>query len=348
MEGRPFAAPAPNPGVILDPKGAETKAGQKLAAERYIAEVKAVREGIDRVKELEAKGQSAAADAEIAKLARTYGHNPAVSILTQQDSIAGRVADAQAFAKLQNDRMFAVQKGLMEASLPAVRDIEFPADWAEKSRRRLQTVQLTAKEKKIIEALDKPITVNFRERPFEEALQDLSNMLDLPLLLDKKSVEDLGLDLKRGATLEARGLSARTVLRSVLASQGLTFVVKDETIQVVTVERARSQLTTRVYYLGDLVQGGGPFGDIRWGPFLNMQQTAENVQVLIATIEKSIDPLSWRAADGAGHRHLPLPEHVDHRPGVVRSPLHPRPHVQREVRTRSAIRMKCRLPGVAG
>lgn len=191
----------------LDPKGAETKASQKLAAEKYIAEIKDVREGIDRVKDYQTKGLTAQADAEIAKLAKSYGHNPAVSILTQQDSISTRLANAQAFAKLQNDRMFAVQKGLMESSLPAGRDIEFPKDWAEKSKRRLQTQQLTAKEKKIIEALDKPINVNFRDRPFEEALQDLSNMIDQPLLLDKKSIEDLGLDLKKGASLQANGLS---------------------------------------------------------------------------------------------------------------------------------------------
>jgi hypothetical protein len=83
----------------------------------------------------------------------------------------------------------------------------------------------------------------------------------------------------------------------VLGAQGLTFVVKDETIQIVTVDRAKSMLTTRVYYLGDLVQGVGQFGGIQWGPFLNAQQTQANVAALIDMIKK-IDPLSWNGEAG--------------------------------------------------
>lgn len=123
-------------------------------------------------------------------------------------------------------------------------------------------------------------------------------MLDLPLLLDKRSVEDLMLDLKKGATLQANGLAARTVLRSVLDAHGLTFVVKDETVQIVTVERARSILTTRVYYLGDLVNGVGPFSGIQWGPFVNAQQTQANADAIVQMIRKSIDPLSWNGETG--------------------------------------------------
>ena len=58
-------------------------------------------------------------------------------------------------------------------------------------------------------------------------------MLDQPLFIDKKSLDDLGIDLKKPTSLQANGVSARTVLRQILAAQGLTFVVKDEAIQVV-------------------------------------------------------------------------------------------------------------------
>ena len=298
LGGRPL--PLPLPGPRNDPKTAELKAAQKDAVERYAAEMKEVREGVDLIQKHQLAGQLNSANAEIARLTKAYPNNPAVIVLGQTDSIKSRVADAQAFAKLQNERMFAVQKGIMESSLPAVRDVEFPKDWKEKTARRLKTVELSDKEKKIIEALDKPVSVSFADRPLEEALQDLSNKLDQPLLIDKRSLEDFGVDLKRGATLDAKGLSGRTVLRSILATQGLTFVVKDEAIQILTVERAKSLLTTRVYYLGDLVQGVGPFGGIQWGPFLNMQQTLANAQVLADTITKSIDPLSWKEAGGPG------------------------------------------------
>ena len=136
-------------------------------------------------------------------------------------------------------------------------------------------------------------------QPQDPSGQDISNQLDLPLLIDKKSLEDLMIDLKKGVSLQAKGLSARTVLRSILGAQGLTFVVKDETIQIVTVERSKSLLTTRVYYLGDLVKGVGPFSGIEWGPVANLQQSQANVAAIIDAVKK-IDPLSWSGMDTGG------------------------------------------------
>ena len=130
----------------------------------------------------------------------------------------------------------------------------------------MKGVQLSAKEKTIIEALDKPTTVNWTNTMLEEALQELSTQMDQNLFIDKKSLSDLGIELNKPTTLRATGVSIRTVLRQILAAQGLTFVVKDESIQVVTVEKARDLLVTRVYYLGDLVQSTGPFGGAAVGP----------------------------------------------------------------------------------
>lgn len=300
IEGRPVGNPNPGPAVKIDPRGPEALAAQKLANEKATAEFKDVVAGLKTVQKAQDTGRTAEANAEIARLTKAYPNNPSVIALGQNDGIKTRLDDAIAFQSLSRDRWVANQKNINMSSLPAITDVEFPKDWKEKSDRRLKanTVQLSEKEKKIIEALDKPIKVDFRERPFEEALQDLSNMLDLPLLLDKRSVEDLMLDLKKGATLQANGLAARTVLRSVLAAHGLTFVVKDETVQIVTVERARSILTTRVYYLGDLVNGVGPFSGIQWGPFVNAQQTQANADAIVQMIRKSIDPLSWNGETG--------------------------------------------------
>jgi hypothetical protein len=67
----------------------------------------------------------------------------------------------------------------------------------------------------------------------------------------------------------------------------------------VTVEKARDMLTTRVYYLGDVVQGVGPFGGgAAWGPFLDFQQTMANAQLIVDAIQDSVDPLSWKKRGG--------------------------------------------------
>ena len=299
VEGRPLANPTP--AARPDPMGPEARAALKAAAEKYYAELKDVREGIKAVEKAQDDGRTREATAEIARLAKLYPTNPSVFALGQKESMQDRIANAQAHYAESSSRWVTNQKNLNTSSLPAIMDVEFPKGWKELSARRLAAtaVQLTAKEKKIIEALDKPLTINFNERPLEEALQDLSNQLDVPLLLDKKSLEDLLIDLKKGVSLQAKGLSARTVLRSILGTQGLTFVVKDETIQVVTVERSKSLLTTRVYYLGDLVQGVGPFSGLEWGPLLNLQQNQANVAAIVDAVRK-VDPLSWSGPDTGG------------------------------------------------
>jgi hypothetical protein len=298
LEGRPL----PNPGVKPDPAGASVKKDRAAAIESYAAELKDVKEGVERFAKLKQSGLNAQADRELAKLSRAYPNNPSIIRLMDQDTLGARVQDSADFAKLQSDRFLLAMRHADKATLPIGGphgDIEFPADWKEKTARRLQKVELTAEEKKIIEALDKPVTVNWNGKPLDEAMQELSNLLDQKLFIDKKSVEDLGIDLRKPFTLQANGVSARTVLRQVLASQGLTFVIKDQVIQVVDVERAKNMLVTRVYYLGDVVQGVGPFGDAtKWGPFLDFQQTMANVEGIIKTITSSIDPLSWKEKGG--------------------------------------------------
>ncbi len=298
VEGRTVAKP--NPGVQLDPKLPEIKAAKDGAITKYLAEMKDVREGIKAVEQAQNDKDTAKANVEIARLTKLYPTNPSVFALNQNDNFKTRIADAQAFYVESNRRWVANQKNINESSLPAIRDVEFPSNWKELSARRLKSnaIQISDKEKKIIEALDKPITVTFAERPLEEALQDLSNALDQPLLIDKKSLEDLGLELKKGVSIQGKGLSGRTVLRSILATQGLTFVVKDELIQIVTVERSKTLLTTRVYYIGDLVQAG-QFSGIEWGPFANAQQYQTNLTTIIDAIRK-IDPLSWSGRDTGG------------------------------------------------
>jgi hypothetical protein len=295
LEGRPM----PNPGVKVDPVAAGLKRDKQAAFDSYLYELKAVNEGVKRVAEYKKSGQNKEADREIATLARLYPNNPSVISLQTQNNFADNVQTSIDFANLQATRINAAMNSVMTSSLPALGDVEFPKDWKEKTARRLKTIDLSEQEKKIIESLNKPVKVDWNNKPFDEALQEVSNSLDQKLFLDKKSVDDLGIDLRKPMSLQANGVAARTVLRQILAAQGLTFVIKDQVIQVVDVEKARNMLVTRVYYLGDVVQGVGPFaGSLTWGPLVDFQQTMQNVDAIMKSITKSIDPLSWKENGG--------------------------------------------------
>jgi len=296
IEGRPMVNP---PEVRNDPIAVGVKNDKQAAFDSYVREIKAVKQGIERIAEYKKSGQNKEADREVAMLARTYPNNPAVISLQTENGFANAVQDSADFAQLQQSRITLAMNDVMKSSLPALGDVEFPKDWKEKTARRMKGSELTEQEKKIIESLNKPVKFDWNNRPLDEALQDLSNTLDQKLFIDKKSIDDLGIDMRKPVSLQANGVASRTVLRQLLASQGLTFVIKDQVLQVVDVEKAKNMLVTRVYYLGDVVQGVGPFaGSLTWGPLVDFQQTMQNVDAIMKSIKTSVDPLSWKENGG--------------------------------------------------
>jgi hypothetical protein len=290
IEGRPL----PNPNNKPDPNARTVKNDQKAALESATTELKAVNDGIQRIVRFKNAGLAKDAEKEVANLAKTYPNNPAVIRLQEQDTLNSRVEDAQEFARQQDKRITLALNDVQRSSLPAIGDVEFPKDWKDKTKRRQSQIQLSDKEKKIIEALNKTVNVDLNGRMLEEALQEISNLIDQNLFIDKKSLKELEIDLTKPVMFQAKGVSARTALRQLLAAQQLTFVVKDEAIQVVTMEKAREMLVTKVYSLGDLAQGVGPFSGVTAGPFLNFQQTMQNVDLIIQAIKSSVDPQCWK------------------------------------------------------
>jgi hypothetical protein len=292
-----------NPGLKLDPAGPIVKAKQDANREKYEVEVKAVRQGIEDVKKLQDSNQLTAANRLVAQLQAKYPNDVAVMMLAQKDNFANSVAMARDLNEQAQQRVNKALFQASEAALPAIRDVEFPKDWDKKKNRAgLNDVKLTDKEKKILEALEKEINLpGAKDKPLEYLLQEISTTMDIPLLIDKESLRALDIDLTKTGSLDARGISARTALRQLLAGQGLTYVIKSETIQIMTVEKARETLVARAYYLGDVVQGIGPFGGAAtWGTFLDFQQTQANVQTVIDMIQDSVDPQSWKKRGGPG------------------------------------------------
>ena len=91
-----------------------------------------------------------------------------------------------------------------------------------------------------------------------------------------------------------------------LSAHGLTYVIKNNMIEVVTRDKAAAMMETRVYYIGDLITPlGGGFTGVpgRFSvPNVDAQQVRKNAEALISQIKQSIDPASWKGggSDGRG------------------------------------------------
>ncbi len=292
LEGKP----------VPDPKAQKKKDEQRKVEEAYRLETKDVRETVAEVEKLYELNKVAEAQAKVAMLARKYPNNPSVLFLTGQGSVADKVAVAKELAREQGERFLYAMNDVQRSALPPKGDIEFPKNWKEltERRRKLLEVKLSPEEESILQALGKKVDKELRDAPFEETVQQLSNLIDKPIYLDKKSLEDTGVDLRRPVTMPG-GVTARTALRAVLQSQGLTYIVKDKVIQVVTLEKAKETLVTRAYYLGDVIAAVPPFGGgATWGPLVDYQSMMQNAKLITESIMQSVDPLIWNTPTNRG------------------------------------------------
>ncbi|HZY88627.1 MAG TPA: hypothetical protein VFE78_27640 [Gemmataceae bacterium] len=206
------------------------------------------------------------------------------------NSRALAVADARKMPVRKAEGFRATQVEVEKSAVPVAEDITFPDDWVEKSKRRSPANKLTAKERSIMEALAKPISVDFENNTLSSVLEWLGKALGQDILTDKRALEEAGVTYETMVTLKLRNVTARTVLRKILADLNLTYVVKDQSIQVTSIARAREMVTTRTYYIGDLTTFANP----NLPPVLNQLQMLQNIAMIVNSITTQIDPQSWR------------------------------------------------------
>ena len=294
--GKKLADPAE-----INPVKREIKEADRQRAKAIQEEYNDVRRTLDTVAALNRSGSAAQAQKEIAALAKRYPDNPATIIMSETSGLNQRLADARYMvAQQQEGFLLAMRSVDKSAIMPKDPDIDFDVKrWREISKLRMKST-LTKKEEALLKALDSPINLGYKDAPFDEVMKALSTALGKDILLDKSALESAMIDSNTPTTINVRGVAVRTALRKVLQDRGLTYIIKDESIQVVTLDRAKETLVTRVYHVGDLVNAIGPFGGVlHWGPQLNMMQVQENANQLIDMIKK-IDADSWKDRGGNG------------------------------------------------
>lgn len=209
---------------------------------------------------------------------------------------SGSVAEARRGREDGKVGYLAVLRSIDKSNLPPSGDVEFPADWREKTLKRATASKLTPKERAIIKALSSPISVSFKDKPFQGVIDYLQEATGQPIILDKKALDEAGVTYETKVTLNLRNVATKTVLKRVLADLGLAYVIKEEAIQVTTVERAKDMLITRAYPIADLAG----IADVRFPPGINQFVAAQNIKAIIDLIQASVEPSSWQVNSGPG------------------------------------------------
>src|SRR6056297_318400 len=126
--------------------------------------------------------------------------------------------------------------------------------WQRLSRRRLErygSLDLSGDnpvERRIYAALEDETTAGpFIEESLENVVRQLSELHDIPIRVDIRSLEEIGLSGDVPVSSDLKGTSLRSYLRLMLEELDLTYMIKDEVLKITTTETAEANLVTKVY-----------------------------------------------------------------------------------------------------
>ena len=107
--------------------------------------------------------------------------------------------------------------------------------------------------KRIKQALNKEVSLEFIETPLVDLVAFLRDMTDIPIVLDEKAMSNEGIDRSRPVTFKAKTLTLRSALRLMLKRMSLEFMEQDGILVLTNYERTESNPVCVVYAVKDLL-----------------------------------------------------------------------------------------------
>jgi hypothetical protein len=134
----------------------------------------------------------------------------------------------------------------------------------------------------IRQALAKPVELKYDKLPLGKVAEDLQSALGVPVRLDGKALNDIGIHADKLVTFASSGVSAKAAIGLMLRQLGLALITRYEVLLITTPEEAEVPWETRVYEVSDLVHPGS---------LLHRRQLS--LKVLMELIETSTARKPW-------------------------------------------------------
>ncbi|MGI9470509.1 MAG: hypothetical protein ACR2NZ_03175 [Rubripirellula sp.] len=150
----------------------------------------------------------------------------------------------------------------------------------------------------IVERLGQSISIEAVEEPLSDLVVALSETSGIPIVIDRRALEEIGLSSDEPVSINLSNISFRAVLRLMLRSLDLTYLIDDEVMQITTIEAAEQNLRGRIYFL----EGTGA--------------TSEESGDMVKLITSTIVPDTWEQLGGPSTAQPYLPAR-NKRPAIV-------------------------------
>jgi hypothetical protein len=201
---------------------------------------------------------------------------------------------------MSHSRLFAYlvagTTSLLLASLDASNAAEVPeasptdSEAKGQSEPEAATIESPARlaERRIRQALTKPVSVDLRDTPLDTAIAFLEEDSGIPILLDWRALSEVGIRQEEPVSLEVSEITLRSVLRLMLRPFDLTYLSRHEVLLITTVEEAECQLVAPVYPVGDIITGHTQSGEV-----------IHEFDWLIELITSCAEPSTWECSGPA-------------------------------------------------
>jgi hypothetical protein len=235
--------------------------------------------------------------------------NPAVSgsykaAMERYQSANKQINSSSGYKKERDRGVTGALNSVVASSAPVDRDVTFSKDWAKTLAKRPIGPKLTDREKELVRALNSVMSVDFKSAKFREVIEYIAEKTGQTIILDKDSMREAMVEYDTPVTTgRLEKVTVRTILKKILADNGLGFIVKDGSLQVVSEQKARNTLSTRVYPVSDVVVPTNPFNT----PLMTNLVMNQNAALLIALIQTTIEPSSWQVNGGPGTIYFHAP-----------------------------------------
>ena len=133
-------------------------------------------------------------------------------------------------------------------------------------------------EARIRATLSDETTQSFIDTPLQDALMTIAKTHELPIVLDRRSLEEIGITPDIPVTIDLRKVSLRSFLRLMLRNLDLTYMVRDQVLQITTRERAAQSLAIKMYAVSP--------------------ELTDKMDKIIAALTKTVQPQMWEALGG--------------------------------------------------
>jgi hypothetical protein len=146
---------------------------------------------------------------------------------------------------------------------------------------------------KIKDALKSPTQIEFVETPLSDVIDYLRDYHEIQIQFEEKALSEVGIGTDTPVTINVKGISLRSALRTMLRRLSLAFTVQDGMLCITTPEDAECQMETKIYPIGDLVLPPNASGQ-------SPDDQQADFDSLIDLLSTTVKPQAWDSVGGAG------------------------------------------------